>query len=161
MIHADAIAAVLPHRYPMLLVDRVLSIEPGKTLRACKAVTVNEPCYDGVAGQPGADVAYPPVLLVESWCQAAGVLAAWDEPNPDVRSGSVMLFGSIADLVFGSPVLPGSLLEHEVRVVRALTDTLVCEGETTVDGERVLTVGRVVMALRPASVLEEAAGAGR
>ncbi|QTR04504.1 3-hydroxyacyl-ACP dehydratase, partial [Saccharothrix algeriensis] len=101
----------------------------------------------------GADPAYPKVLLVESWCQSAGVLVAWADPNPDVLSGQVMLFGSMADIEFLAPVLPGSVLEHRVRLVRALSDTVIFEGEALVDGETVLRVGRVVMAMRPAGEL--------
>lgn len=158
MSGAGTIAGLLPHRYPMLLVDAVRAVEPGVSLEAIKAVTVNEPWYAGVAGQAGADLAYPAVLVLESWCQAAGVLAAWERPNPDVLEGAVMLFGSLSEVTFGRPVVPGDVLEHRVRVVRSLSDTLVCEGESTAGEDTVLTVGRVVMALRSASVLAEAVG---
>ncbi|MEU6479397.1 beta-hydroxyacyl-ACP dehydratase [Streptomyces sp. NPDC047017] len=158
MIGISGIKRVLPHRYPMLLVDRVDELVPGERLVAVKAVTVNEPWYqDLAAGADDEQHAYPSVLLVESWCQAAGVLAAWDQPNPDVLAGQVMLFGSIADVVFRRPVLPGDVLEHRVRLVRALSDTVIFEGEALVAGEPVLEVGRVVMALRPAGELTGAA----
>jgi 3-hydroxyacyl-[acyl-carrier-protein] dehydratase len=149
MIGVDEIKQILPHRYPMLLVDRVTEIAPGERLTALKAVTVNEPWYAG--GDTGD--AYPMVLVVESWCQAAGVLASWETRQPDVLSGQVMLFGSIADLRFHGPVLPGDVLEHRVRLVRSLTDAAVVEGESLVGDRTVLEVGRVVMALRPASVV--------
>ena len=145
---------ILPHRYPMLLVDRVVEIVAGERVRARKAVTANEPWYGALPdGATVAEHAYPPVLLVESWCQAAGVLAAHDAPNPDVCEGDVMLFGSVADARFLRPVLPGDLLEHEVRLVRSVGDTVIFEGETRVDGEVVLEVGRAVMAMRPAEEL--------
>ncbi|MEV6113826.1 beta-hydroxyacyl-ACP dehydratase [Streptomyces sp. NPDC052109] len=155
MIGVPELERILPHRHPMLLVDRVTRIVPGETLTAVKAVTVNEPWY---APGPGpktsaAPYAYPQVLLIESWCQAAGVLATWDRPNPDVLTGDVMLFGSLSDVGFGDPVLPGSTVEHHVRLVRSLGDTLVFGGDAQVDGTTVMTVGQVLMAMRPAMSL--------
>ncbi|WP_431774998.1 3-hydroxyacyl-ACP dehydratase FabZ family protein [Streptomyces cucumeris] len=162
MIGIDEIKRILPHRYPMLLVDRVDELTAGEGLVARKAVTANEPWYEGVSADADAEqYAYPSVLLIESWCQAAGVLAAWDKPNPDVLAGQVMLFGSIADVEFGRPVLPGDVVEHRVRLVRALSDTVIFEGEALVDGEPVMRVGRVVMALRPAEELTGAAPEAR
>lgn len=69
MIDASGIHALLPHRYPMLLVDRVDVIEPGVRLQAVKAVSVNEPWYAGFfgTGNAGTEVSYPMALLVESW----------------------------------------------------------------------------------------------
>ena len=154
MIGVDQIKKILPHRYPMLLVDRVLDLEPGRRLTAVKAVTCNEPWYRDLAeGSDESQHAYPPVLLVESWCQAAGVLAAWDAPNPDVVEGQVMLFGGMSDICFSGPVLPGDVVEHHIRLVRALSDTLIFEGESVVGTRVVLEIGRVVMALRPGADL--------
>lgn len=155
----SGIKRVLPHRYPMLLVDRVDELVPGESLTARKAVTANEPWYrDLPADATDEQHHYPSALLIESWCQAAGVLAAWKNPNPDVLDGQVMLFGSISEVVFRRPVLPGDVLEHRVRLFRELSDTVIFEGEARVDGETVLEVGRVVMAMRPASELVGAAG---
>ncbi|KJS52820.1 3-hydroxyacyl-ACP dehydratase FabZ family protein [Streptomyces rubellomurinus] len=154
MITVAGIKRVLPHRYPMLLVDRVDDLVPGERLTARKAVTANEPWYQDLPeGADDREHAYPSVLLVESWCQAAGVLAAWDLPNPDVLTGQVMLFGGIADVVFHHPVLPGDVLVHHVRLVRSFSDTVIFEGEAAVDGRTVLEIGRVVMAMRPATEL--------
>ncbi|MBO0820113.1 MAG: hypothetical protein J2P26_04605 [Nocardiopsaceae bacterium] len=157
MLTIEEIRSRLPHRYPMLLVDRVTELVPGESLVAIKAVTASEPWYrdlpeDTEAGQHR----YPEVLLVESWCQSAGVLAAWDAPNPDVLAGQVMLFGSMADIRFRRAVLPGDVLEHRIRLVRALSDTMIFEGECTVAGETVMEIGRVVMAMRPATELRKA-----
>ncbi|MCX4693195.1 3-hydroxyacyl-ACP dehydratase FabZ family protein [Streptomyces sp. NPDC058646] len=161
MLTISGIKRVLPHRYPMLLVDRVTELVPEERLTALKAVTCNEPWYEGLSEEAGDEGhAYPQTLLVESWCQAAGVLAAWDQPNPDVLSGQVMLFGSISDVVLHRPVFPGDVLEHRVRLVRALSDTVIFEGESLVGGEVVMGVGRVVMAMRPAQELTAAAQPG-
>jgi 3-hydroxyacyl-[acyl-carrier-protein] dehydratase len=146
------IRAVLPHRYPMLLVDRVDEVVPGESLAATKAVTANEPCYarlpDGATGH-----AYPASLLIESWCQAAGVLAVLDMPNPDVVAGQVTLFGAITDLELAAPVWPGDVVRHQVRAQRLLSNAALLEGESLVDGVRVMRVGQIVIALRPAEEL--------
>lgn len=152
MIEISEIKQILPHRYPMLLLDRITEVIPGDRLTALKAVTCNEPWYQALAdGATLEGHAYPPVLLIESWCQAAGVLAAWHQRNPDVLAGKVMLFGGITGIRFHGRVLPSDVLEHTVRLVRALSDTAVLEGETLVGSSAVLEVGRVVMALRPAT----------
>lgn len=162
MMTASAIKATLPHRFPMLLVDRVGEVVPGERLTAFKAITCNEPWYQDVAeGSPEEAYAYPSVLLVESWCQAAGILAAWDTPNPDVLSGQVMLFGGISGVHFHDQVFPGDVLEHRVRLLRALSDTVIFEGETLVTGKTVVEIGRVVMAMRPASELSAGSPAGQ
>lgn len=147
----------LPHRFPMLLVDRVLDLVPGERITAIKAVTCNEPWYAQLGPDTPEDgFGYPQSLLVESWCQSAGLLGTWEDPNPDVLTGQVMLFGSMAGVVFHHPVLPGDVLEHRVRVSRAVGDTVIFEGESLVDGRAVLTVGSVVVAMRPAEVLRPA-----
>lgn len=153
-IDSAGLTRLLPHRYPMLLVDRVTDVVAGESLTAWKAVTSNEPWYAGLAGDaPQPAYAYPPALLVESWCQAAGVLATLDRPNPDVLAGDVMLFGSLNSVTFAGPLMPGSLVRHQVRLVRSVGDTLVFEGESYSGEDRVLTVGQVLMALRPAAAL--------
>ena len=157
MLTIADIRSRLPHRYPMLLVDRVTELVPGERLVAIKAVTASEPWYRALPEDAGAGQhAYPEVLLVESWCQSAGLLAAWDQPNPDVLTGQVMLFGSMAEIRFRHAVLPGDVLEHRVRLVRALSDTLIFQGECMVGSRTVMEIGRVVMAMRPASELRKA-----
>ncbi|MGW5642055.1 3-hydroxyacyl-ACP dehydratase FabZ family protein [Saccharopolyspora sp. NPDC003752] len=157
----DGIKRILPHRYPMLLVDRVVDLVPGERLTALKAVTCNEPWYRELADDADdEDYDYPGVLLLESWCQAAGLLIAGAKPNPDVRTGTVMLFGGIAGVRRTGRVRPGDVVEHRVRLARTFTDTAIFEGESAVGGEVVMEIDQVVMALRPASELTGAAAAG-
>ncbi len=154
MIGQAGIRGRLPHRHPMLLVDRVTSIEPGVQLNAVKAVSCNEPWYAELGpSTPEEGFGYPKTLLVESWCQAAGVLATWDDPNPDVLDGKVMLFGSMADVEFHRAVFPGDVLEHRVRVERQMEDTVMFTGESLVGEVPVMTVGRIVMTFRTADAL--------
>ncbi|MFH9263220.1 MULTISPECIES: 3-hydroxyacyl-ACP dehydratase FabZ family protein [unclassified Streptomyces] len=157
MIGQSEIRRVLPHRFPMLLVDRVLDVVPGERLTALKAVTCNEPWYQNLGPDAAPqDYAYPRVLLTESWCQSAGLLASWESPDPDVLEGKVMLFGSVSEVAYLRPVLPGDVLEHRASISRVLGDTVIVEGESTVGGDVVMTVGRAVMAFRPAEELRPA-----
>ncbi|MFJ7205953.1 3-hydroxyacyl-ACP dehydratase FabZ family protein [Streptomyces sp. NPDC098789] len=142
---------LLPHRYPMLLVDRVLELVPGEYVRAVKAVTHNEPWYRGIS--PDTPLDYPPALLIESWGQAAGLLAS---AIADAPVGQVMLFGSVADARFHRPVRPGELIEHRVRITRSLTDSVIFEGSSHSGDDTVMTVTRMVMAFRPADQLRPA-----
>ncbi|MGC9376725.1 3-hydroxyacyl-ACP dehydratase FabZ family protein [Streptomyces sp. MH13] len=148
---APSVAGSLPHRYPMLLVDRVVDVVPGERIRAVKAITVNEPWYAGTA--PDADLAYPPSLLVESWGQTAGLLTVAGGGAP---ADQIMLFGSVADAVFHHPVLPGDVVEHRVVVTRTFTDSVVFEGSSHCGDRTVMTVGQMVMAFRPAGLLRPA-----
>ncbi|MEU8824313.1 hypothetical protein [Streptomyces sp. NPDC048636] len=146
-----AVAGLLPHRYPMLLVDRVLELVPGQRVTAVKAVTLNEPWYAGLT--PGTGLAYPSSLVIESWGQTAGLLASADDAG---TRGQVMLFGSVADAEFHSPVHPGELIEHRVTVARSLGDSVIFEGESRCGARPVMSVARMVMAFRPAGALKEA-----
>jgi 3-hydroxyacyl-[acyl-carrier-protein] dehydratase len=145
---------VLPHRYPMLLVDRVDAMVPGASITASKAVTVNEPWYRD-AGDEAAEYppAYPPVLLMESWAQSAGILAVAGTGRDEPPDGQVMLFGGAGRICFLAPVYPGDVVRHDARLTRALGDSLIFEGESRVGDDLVMTVERMVMAMRPASVL--------
>jgi 3-hydroxyacyl-[acyl-carrier-protein] dehydratase len=146
------IKELLPQRYPILLLDRIDVIVPGERLKALKAVTVNEPWYQDL--DPSAGYAYPSVLLIESFGQAAGVLALTDPTQQeDLPDDIVMLFGSVTDFRFHAPVFPGCVVEHDVRIMRGISNTMMFEGESRVDGKVILDVARGVMALRPAEVL--------
>ncbi|WAP56226.1 3-hydroxyacyl-ACP dehydratase FabZ family protein [Streptomyces sp. S465] len=154
MITVDRIRRMLPHRYPMLLVDRVTELVPGERVRGLKAVTCNEPWYEGLPDTASAeDYHYPWTVLIESWCHVAGVLVTWDRPNPDVRTGEAMLLGGITDAEFHRPVIPGDVVEHHVRLARRVGETFVFEGESLVGDETALTIGRLTMTMRPASDL--------
>ncbi|GAA2947751.1 3-hydroxyacyl-ACP dehydratase FabZ family protein [Kitasatospora cinereorecta] len=147
-----AIRAALPHRYPMLLVDRILTVSADE-IRSVKAVTLNEPWYARLGEEPSkADFAYPDFLLLESWTQTAGLLATRSEEEP--ADGRTMLFGSMRDVEFHRRVFPGDVLEHHVRLQRAVNDTLVFEGSSRIGDEPVLTIGTVTVAFRPREQLD-------
>jgi 3-hydroxyacyl-[acyl-carrier-protein] dehydratase len=153
VIDAHRIRELLPHRYPILLVDRVLELEPGETIVATKAVSLNEPWYARLGPAPDpAELDYPPVLLLESWAQAAGILANLSRPEAAGPGGDadVMLFGSASQVSFGDPVRPGDVLRHRVELARVMDGTVFVRGDSHVGGRPVLTVGQGVMAFRPA-----------
>ncbi|MET9921066.1 3-hydroxyacyl-ACP dehydratase FabZ family protein [Streptomyces sp. NPDC059605] len=158
MITSAGIRAMLPHRYPMLLVDRVLSTSDDD-IRSVKAVTLNEPWYARLGAQPSeADFAYPRFLLVESWTQTAGLLATRLAGGPD--PDQTMLFGSMRDVEFHRQVFPGEVVEHHVRLQRAVNDTVIFEGSSRVGDEPVLTIGAITVAFRREEQLDpESAGA--
>lgn len=150
---------LMPHRYPMQLIDRVDEIVPGESLVATKTVTVNELCYAFVS--EGVDNhEYPATLLVESWSQAAGVLIAQRRPNPDVlTTRSVNLFAAINDIEFIAPVVPGDVLRHHVRAQMILSDGALLEGQTVVDGATVMRVGQIVIMSRPPATVRAGSSA--
>ncbi|AHH99249.1 3-hydroxyacyl-ACP dehydratase FabZ [Kutzneria viridogrisea] len=154
MTGVDRIKALIPHRYPILLVDRVSEVDPGRTLVAHKAVTVAEPCYAHLPEDaPAQAYAYPVSLLLESWAQSAVILACWLKPNPDVLAGKVELAAGLRGAELLAPVYPGVVLEHRVQVLREVDEAAVVAGSTLVDGETVLRVAQFTVALRDSSVL--------
>lgn len=150
MIGVAEIKKLLPHRYPMLLVDRAVWTDDGTKLLVTKAVTCNEPWYEGLGDD--SDHAYPETLVIESWMQAAGIVLSLGG-EVDVPGDQVMLAGKLSGLEFHRRVLPGDVLCHDVRVVKVVPGTVIVAGETRAGGELVLTLDRVVLAFRPAEVL--------
>ena len=149
MLSHHEIKQILPHRYPMLLVDSVLSIEPGKEIRAIKNVTGNEACYAGLLdGAPPDAYAYPCSLVIESFCQTAGILygAALERRGGIER---ILLFGSITAFRFHASAYPGDTLQHHVRVEKLLSDSAMFSGEVLVAGTVIADVERLVVAMRP------------
>ena len=123
------ILSVLPHRYPILLVDRVLELEPQKRIVAIKNVTVNEPIFQGHF--PGRPV-FPGVLLIEGMAQAGGLLLLQDIPD---RSKKLIYFAGIEEAKFRRPVVPGDQVRYELEVLRLRSTFSKLAGRVTVDGQ--------------------------
>ncbi len=134
MLEADAIMKILPHRYPFLLVDRVLSVEEGRAV-AIKNVTINEPFFQGhFPGQP----IMPGVLVLEALAQVGGVLAFQTTKEAE---NHLVIFVGIDCAKFRKPVVPGDQLRLEVTLLHKrhpywrlrgeayVDDALVCEME--------------------------------
>ena len=124
------VMAALPHRYPMLLVDRVESLDPEKGIVAIKAVTINEPFFQGHF--PARPI-MPGVLIVEALAQAAGVLAV--EALGLAGSGKLVYFMAIEGAKFRKPVEPGVLLRIEVELVQDRGKICKFAGRASVDGQ--------------------------
>ncbi len=124
-----AIQAILPHRYPFLLVDRVLSMEPNRTLVAVKCVTVNEDFFNGHF--PGHPV-MPGVLILEALAQACGLLAKGSIPED--TSHKVVYLMAIDNARFRKPVVPGDRVELHVEVVKHKGQIWKQKGQAIVDG---------------------------
>ena len=124
------VMAALPHRYPMLLLDRVESLDPEKGIVAIKAVTINEPFFQGHF--PARPI-MPGVLIVEALAQAAGVLAV--EALGLAGTGKLVYFMAIEGAKFRQPVEPGVLLRLEVEFVQKRASVCKFAGRASVDGK--------------------------
>ena len=124
------VMAALPHRYPMLLVDRVAELVVDERITAIKAVTINEQFFQGHF--PGRPI-MPGVLIVEALAQAAGVLAV--ESLGLAGSGKLVYFMSIDNVKFRKPVEPGVLLRLQVEFVQKRSRVCKFAGKALLDGE--------------------------
>jgi 3-hydroxyacyl-[acyl-carrier-protein] dehydratase len=124
------VMAALPHRYPMLLIDRVERLERDRSITAIKAVTINEGFFQGHF--PGRPI-MPGVLIVEALAQAAGVLAV--ESLDLAGSGKLVYFMAIDGAKFRAPVEPGCLLTLEVEFVQKRATVCKFAGRASVDGK--------------------------
>jgi 3-hydroxyacyl-[acyl-carrier-protein] dehydratase len=122
------IMSILPHRYPFLLIDRVIEIEPRTRVVAIKNVTINEPHF--VGHFPDYPI-MPGVLTVEAMAQAGGTLLLTEIPD---REDKLMVFTGIEEAKFRRPVLPGDQLRIEVTVLHWRSRAVKMHGVCTVDG---------------------------
>lgn len=138
-----AVMKQLPHRYPFLMIDRVIDCEPGRTLTAIKNVTVNEPCFTGHF--PHRPV-MPGVLILEALAQATGLLAfATEGSTPD--DNTLYYFVGIDKARFKKPVEPGDQLVLKVELLRTVKGVWKFSGVAEVDGSPV-TVAELMCAAR-------------
>jgi len=134
-LDVDSIMKILPHRYPFLLIDRVLELDPGRHVLALKNVSCNEPFFPG--HWPGRPI-MPGVLIVEAIAQAAGVMIA-EWVNPDER---VALIVAIDDVKIRRPVVPGDQLHLEVQGVRTKNRTADVQGVARV-GDQIAAEAKI------------------
>jgi 3-hydroxyacyl-[acyl-carrier-protein] dehydratase len=127
-IDVEEIADILPHRYPMLMVDRILEIA-ADSIVGLKNVTVNEPHFTGHF--PGYPV-MPGVLIIECMAQVAGVLIAKMAPH---TRGKIMVLASVEDAKFRKPVIPGDQLRVEMKMLKLKHTIAKMQGRVTVDAQ--------------------------
>jgi len=136
MLDINEIMKILPHRYPFLLVDRIVEMETGKRIVGTKNVTVNEPFFPGHF--PGHPV-MPGVLIIEAMAQVAAILA-YVSSDDSVRS-KVTYFVGIDNARFRKPVVPGDQLRIELEAVGCRRGIWNFAGKVQVDGKVVAEAG--------------------
>lgn len=122
------IMRLLPHRYPFVMVDRILSMEPGKEITGLKNVTINEPFFQGHF--PGRPV-MPGVLILEGMAQVGGVLAFY--ANPEAVGQKLLFFAGIDKARFRKPVVPGDQLILKLEMIKQKRTIMMMGGKAYVD----------------------------
>ncbi len=130
MIGIQEIMETLPHRYPFLLVDRIVEMEIGKRVVGIKNVTMNEPFFQGHF--PGHPI-MPGVLILEAMAQTGGVLALKSVPKEEVKN-KVIYFMSIDKAKFRKPVIPGDQVRFELEQIKQRANIRAYSAKATVDG---------------------------
>lgn len=128
MIGINEIMSYLPHRYPFLLIDRIVELEEGKRIVGIKNVSINEPFFQGHF--PGHPI-MPGVLLLEAMAQAGGVFALKTDPN---AKDKVIYFMSIDKAKFRKPVVPGDQVRFELELTKHRGTIMAFKGAALVDG---------------------------
>ena len=129
IIEANEIMKLLPHRYPFLLVDRVVDYQEGEWLKAIKNISVNEPCFTGhFPEQP----ILPGVLILEALAQSMGIFAF---KTLELSGNELFYFAGIDEARFKRPVVPGDQMELYVEVIRERRGITAFTGVATVNGE--------------------------
>ncbi|MCS4305778.1 MULTISPECIES: 3-hydroxyacyl-ACP dehydratase FabZ [Rheinheimera] len=129
-LQIQEIMALLPHRYPFLLIDRVLDFTPGESLTALKNVTINEPIFTGHF--PGMPI-FPGVLILEALAQATGILGF--KTVTERAENELYLFAAIDEARFKKPVLPGDTMILEVKFLKERRNMWKFYGEAKVEGQ--------------------------
>lgn len=131
-MNISKILQILPHRYPFLLVDRILKIEPSKSILVLKNVTMNEPFFTGhFPEQP----IMPGVLILEALAQAAGLLANSTNPESIVPGKKIIYFAGIDNARFKRIVIPGDQLHLEAEVIKVRQEIWKFKTTATVEGQ--------------------------
>ena len=133
MLDIMQIQEILPHRYPMLLVDRITDMDLKQSIKGFKNVSISEPAFQGHF--PGHPI-YPGVLILEGMAQCGGVLALKSSDLTDEEmKNKVIYFMSIDNAKFRTPVRPGDRLDYVLEVIKMKSSLMVLKGQAFVDGK--------------------------
>ncbi len=145
MMGIAELKALLPHRYPILQIDRVCSIDTGVSIVAEKAVTHSEPCYaDLVDDAAPAAYAYPVSLMLESVGQAGCVLWMHARAAAGHPTGGSLIFGAASGVTVHAPVYPGDVIRHVAQLTSVKGDTAILSARSTVGDRLVLTLDTMI-----------------
>jgi len=139
MMDINEIMSYLPHRYPFLLIDRIVELEADKRIVGIKNVTINEPFFQGHF--PGHPI-MPGVLLLEAMAQVGGVFALKSDPQ---AADKVIYFMSIDKAKFRKPVVPGDQIRFELQLLKKRSNIMAFRGEALVDGGMVAEAEMMAM----------------
>ncbi|MDO4978093.1 MAG: 3-hydroxyacyl-ACP dehydratase FabZ [Eubacteriales bacterium] len=131
-LNSNQIQEIIPHRYPFLLVDRIIECEPGKMAKGIKCVTANEMQFLGHFPQKHV---MPGVLIIEALAQTGAVALLLQEEN----KGKIALFGGIKNAKFKRQVIPGDVLELNCEIIKSKGPIGVGKAEAYVDGKLAVT----------------------
>jgi beta-hydroxyacyl-ACP dehydratase FabZ len=129
LINIAEIMKLLPHRYPFILVDRIIELVEGEKIIALKNVTINEPFFAGHF--PGTPI-MPGVLIVEAMAQAGGIL--YLVSNPEEKPGELVYFMGMDKVKFRKPVIPGDQIIFEIKILNIRLKAIKMAGVARVDG---------------------------
>jgi beta-hydroxyacyl-ACP dehydratase FabZ len=129
MLYIEELMELLPHRYPFILIDRIIEIEPGKRCTAIKNITINEPYFQGhFPNQP----VMPGVLILESMAQAGAFLVLNSVEDPLSKN---MFFSAVEKAKFRKPIIPGDQVKIEMELLKIRMNAARLKGTAYVDGE--------------------------
>jgi 3-hydroxyacyl-[acyl-carrier-protein] dehydratase len=154
MFSHSQIKTLLPHRYPMLLVDRITGLKKWSEVTGTKTVSGTEACYAnmGETADPR-DYAYPCSLILESFGQVGGVLVNLKRIEEHLPDNVIMLASGVSAFHFFGEVYPGDTMVHRLMLDKDMEDFAVLSGEMTVNGRRIAQAEAMIVAYREAGAI--------
>lgn len=154
MFSHNQIKALLPHRYPMLLVDQITDLKKWSEVTGTKTVSGTETCYANMADTDDPrDYAYPCSLILESFGQVGGVLVNLKRAEEKLPDNVIMLASGVCAFHFFGEVYPGDTMVHRLVLDKDLDGFAVLSGEMTVNGRKLAQAEAMIVAYREAGAI--------
>lgn len=154
MLECADIRRILPHGHPMILVDRVLDLDRGRSIVATKSITVGELCFQRLA--PDAPLhcyRYPASLLLESFGQAAALLWLHGTSRAAMEDGDVLMLAAARNCEIEGSALPGDTVRHVARIEHVVGDNTFVSGASYIGERRIASIGSMVAVMRSRATL--------